>query len=332
MKENFESAQNPELNKSIHDRSCTVIKTKQNDEYTGSTEKVNYAEIKKPDNASFYIGSSFNDLLDETGKVQEEFSFEKNTLRILGEAKLAKFKEEGPSADVDLNNPKIASLQHERKLFLLAEKEQVQLWSTIIKILSVILIGAAIINSLFSIIYIFVMATNPYVNIVKNTIPLVINLVISIWMINISIKISNVSAIQFSSSTLFTAFFKLAIGTLIFLLIQLALMSNLESVPELLDRTKDLYLETKDQNANNRKGEAYTGLGYLIVWCNCIFNLASTGLGVLFAFILRRHLAYKEMIELEQKTLPIGYQIFDKLKNEIKSHNGTVSTSEPYKI
>ena len=327
----------PENAMALPNRPLTSILSHEDKKSTDQTVKLEQINIKKPDKITSSAANDLNASIDDINKSKEEFSFERFTLKALGEAKVAEFKEEGPRADVDLSDPKIVSLREERKLCLKNEREDVQMWSLLLKILSVALSCMAIMNAIFSIVYIFVMSTNSYVSVIKNTIPLSVNLVISMWMLHIALKASYVSTITISDSELFPGFLRLSIITAIILGIQLGLMSNLESIPELLERTKNLYTSQKDPLANEKKADACVGLGYLIVWANCIFNLAAMGSGIMFTFVLRRHMRQKELYELEQKALPLGYQIHEKIKAEITckvviTSKGSMSTSEPYKI
>ncbi len=289
------------------------------------TDKVGFSEVKKPKEFSSIMekGQTVDELgrtVDESleNRPNEEFSFEKNTIRVMGESKLAVLQCDGPDADVDITNPHIRSLRDERRQSLEDEKEDVQTWDLAITILVVGMICFAVVNGIFSLVYIFVLSTNANVNIAKNTATMVVNIAAGVWILGLAIRGRRLSRCRLSSDGLFTSYFKLSVLSLVLFLIQLALMSNLESIPALFERTRDMYISENANNSDQRKADAYVGLGYLVVWADCIFNLAVVGLGAMFAYLLRRHLRLKEMYELEQKALPLGYQIYDKLRVEQK--------------
>ncbi len=278
------------------------------------TQPSRHGDLRDSDNKAQVaeeLGKTVNESVD---KLREEFCFEKNAVR---ESKVANFcGDEGPDADVDLKNPQIRSLRDEQRQSLEDEREEVQTWVLALKILMIIITALAIAASGFSMIFIFIMAINTYVNVVKNTIPMAVNIGTSMWMLNFSIRGGRVSSINASADPGFVSYIKLCITSVVILLTQLVVMSTVESIPELFQQTHDLYVSQRESDSEQRRANAYVGLGYLIVWANCIFNLGVVGLATTFTHLLRKHLRQKEVRELEQKALPLGYQIYDKIKVE----------------
>lgn len=280
-----------------------------------ATVRLKIEDIKKPSENSPSIIPKKIDVStdDDHYKRHIEFSFEKKRLEIIGQAKALEFFEEGPSAEVDARDPQIVSLAKEKKSFLENETAEAQLWGTSLKILTVLEACITILSAIISMLYIFLMAVYFEADVIKETIPIgFTNLIASAWIVFLSIKGSAVSNCKISTDPILFTYMKLLVVSIIVFVVQLVLMSNLESIPGLADDISNGGNNaTQDARANG-----FVGLGYLFTWSICILNLATTGLALTFTILLRRHLHFKGLLELKQKVLPLGYQLFPELKEK----------------
>jgi hypothetical protein len=255
------------------------------------------------------------------------FTFEKGRLQELGQARVEGLCATGPLPELDLHDPQVIRLQAEKQRRLAQEKDEVERWGMGTKTLAFAMMAVAILSGLYSVLSIFISAMSGTTSIVRSVVPLAINILTSLWMINISLKTSTVSKATFADSPAITTLLRFGVASLLAFLLQLVLMSSLQSIPELVLRIDDLYISQRVPDAENRKAEAYIALGYIIVWGICILNFAATGLALVLTVLLRQHFRLKEAYELEQKCLPLGYQLYPQLPNKTTS-----TLSAPYHI
>lgn len=289
---------------------------------TVETVKLKLEDIKKP----ICPCKKKIDNTEAEKKIVLDFSFEKQRLEIIGHEKLAQFGEDGPKAEVNLQDPQVEYIRSEQKRLFENEKDEIEKWGIGLRALVIISSTLEVISSILSMLYIFLMAVYFDSNIIKTTVPIGFgNIAANAWMVFISIKGSGASKAINSRSDNIRNFLRFCIGSIIVFAIQLILMCIFESIPDLIKSVNSMTSSSKDNSDNG--AVAFVALGYLILWGFCIINLTFIGLAMTFTFFLKKHLRSKEWLELKQNTLPLGYQIFTQMQE-----NQGKPIAIPYKI
>lgn len=288
---------------------------------SNETEKIAIEDIQKHNSPR---AKNKSDIKENEINCTLDFLFEKQRLEQIGDNKLAQFKVEGPIPEVDIRDPQVTALKKEQKLFLENIKAEVKKWGTILRVLLIAMGIFSILTSLFSIIFIFVIAIKTPDKILIVTLTMAANLVASLWLMNLALQGRGVSGCLFSKMENISSFIRLSLITVILYLIQLVIMTILKSIPDSLKEAQDVSTSENDDDA---AAEGYASLGYIIVWAMCINNLALAGLAITFSLLIRRQVKLQELCELKMNILPIGYQIYSDLQQ-----SQCKSTSNPYNI
>jgi len=289
--------------------SYTSSNSEKGENQNNPTLHCNFNNIKLPKNVQQNeqnITNPFDYMNDST------FSFEKDRIKVLGLEKISKFNTEGPSADVDLGDPRVAKFQTDYKNQLEKYKVDVQKWSIFLKILSFATCMIEILSATTSLIFIFIFAISTNSDIVACSIPLIINIFCSLWMLNISIKSSSLSGVRIFDNLIFRKYFIITGITTGCALLQFIIMAGVKSTPEMLNKLPEINTPDSDPHADSKKAAAYSGLVYLTVWMFSVFNFTICALYIVLAILLRFSLEKQEIKTLEQNTLPLGYLMHTK--------------------
>lgn len=323
--------QKPEFITREHQYHETALQKIEQGDLEEKTEKIEIEIIKKPaspgrlrnfEKRNFEFGTT-----EDCNNCPSNFSFEKQRLEFLGQAKVSQLREDGPMPDVNTNDPQIAVLREEQKNLILNAKADSINWGQTLKVIFVIFASLAILTTIFSMLYIFIMVVLSQDNLLNIAIPMIVNLGMSMLMIHLALKGVGLTKTMDSKSIIIFSFLKQSTFSVVILLVQLTVMTTVQSIPELIGESNNIYVSSRDPSADTKKGIGYFALGYLIVWGLCIIHLTEMGMAIVFTLLLKRSLAIVQMYELKQRTLPIGYQIFDKLQEtQAKSH------STPYSV
>ena len=239
------------------------------------------------------------------------FSFERKKLMELGQEGAKKYFVEGLVTDIDKTDPRIHCINNYNKSQMEIELDKIKKCSSCLKSLCTFLIFWASFEIVFSMGIIFVMAFNSIIDITFGIIPLIVNIAASIWMIYISLK-GIVAAGNYEE---IKRFLKFSILSLIFFAIQFTIMPLINSIPHLLREIFNYFNSTDEEEL-----DALIGFAYVTVWFASMINTICCSFYVGITFGLKKLLMLKELHELEQKTLPLGYQLYAKLTPEVKDN------------
>ncbi len=282
-----------------------------------STERIDLEEIRLPkgklavhgQNGDGSASTTLPQLLRDSASEEPTFVFERRRLMEMGPVQLERYKLEGPVTDVDKEDPRAVRIALYNKLQLEGEESAIRRWSLDLKVLCIILTFWAVVSVIFSMIFTFVMSFTEQVNIVGNTLPMITNIIIAVWLINLSFKGNTVSVVDDARSVIFPQFTRLCAVTLAVLFIQIIVMPCVISLSEIFESMKHL----SESSDSGKRSTALMYLGYMVVWFSAIINAASCGMLIGFSLLERRGLHLRDLRELERKTLPLGYQIYAKL-------------------
>ena len=288
---------------------------------SAETMKIEYIDIKLPKNGPRgSLEEAYPGGVNESG-CNLAFTFEKKRIEMLGMEKLAKFQEDGPTADVDLCDPRVVSFQAKCKIQMDKDTEEVQKWSLLLKVLSVVVACVTILSATLSMLFLFILALNTSTSIINSAIPLILNMAASLWMLNVAIKGTGVSNTAVPNDRNFRRFFYYCGASAIVFLLQFIIMAGINSIPELIDGLGDIYASKQHPDADKKRAEAYIKLVYLLVWILSIFNFGASAVSGAFAFLLQHNLRKQEVHHLEQQALPLGYQMHTKYRTQSNSSN-----------
>ena len=290
-----------------------------------ATQKIALEEIKAPNNKSYVIGEE-PDSAQRKAKEDPDFMFEKNRLKELGEAEISKYKIDGPVTEIDKGDPRAVRVSLYNEAVLEKETSSISRWSVGLKTLSVTIIIWSVLEVIFSMIFTFIMALYDQSNILRNTIPMIVNILNSAWMISIAIRGGSVSSIIDPEATTISRHIKFSMVTLLVFMIQFIVMPCIQSIPKSVYSLSDIGLKDDTDESAERRGEAFMGLGYIMVWISSLISALECTLELCFTYVLRKYMRLREIHALEQKTLPLGYQVYANLPPQEQG------ISIPYKV
>ncbi len=282
----------------------------------GVTERVDMAVIGLPKGSGTVCEKS-DETADRPGNCSAAFAYEQQRIQELGDS-ACKFRDTGPQSEVDPRDPRIDIVLNRNREMIEDENNEVENWSIMVRIISIVTIGLSALLILFAIIFLLIVILSVHAKIVMTLIPLALCVLASLWMIYFSIVSSAMSALTQGDSAVFTKFFRLAALSVCGFLIMVTVMSFARPIPELFQRFDDITAPA--DTSGDKRATAYFSLSYFVTWCSCIINVSLTGLVTVFGLLLRRHLRLKVVYELKHNTLPIGYQVFTQFKNRPSPH------------
>ncbi|MDR3548949.1 MAG: hypothetical protein P4M11_11920 [Candidatus Pacebacteria bacterium] len=311
------------LSRSILTVTANRSSTSQESRPSLNTQKLDLEEIKLPNNArQNRLNDEYPPQLDmgvvlrgsqDLVRYLPDFSFEKRRLKELGVDRLSKYVVDGPITEIDKQDPRAIRLSIQNEAVLATEANSIMKWAAAMRVLSIVFILWSILSAIFSMVFTFVMALNGQVSVLSNTIPMVFNVVSAVWMIYICIRGGTVSGVTTPEAEALLRHIKFCLGSLIAVCLQFMVMPICRPISRCVSDFPGLTAGTSTDAAAAQRAQAFVSLGYMVVWMIALVNAVGYTLCAAFAMLLRKYMRLRDMHALEQRTLPLGYQVYAKL-------------------
>ncbi len=279
-----------------------------------ATQKVPFEDIKIPKvKAQPANEAPVQKQTEDSTQSHLQFSFEKKRLKELGAERISKYKIDGPITEIDKEDPRAVRVSLYNEAILAKELSAINFWSSALKKLGISLTLWSILEVVFSMIFTFIMALYQQSNILKNTIPMIVNILESVWMISVGLRGGSLSGTTDPESVDFSRHIKFTIATILALLLQFVIMPCIESIPKNLHSLGGIGENGDTDESAAKRSDAFMGLSYIVVWTSAAINAVGCAICLWFTLVLRKYMRLRDIHALEQKTLPLGYQVYAKL-------------------